>query len=130
MHIKIINMNQGIISKCPKCGSKLFISEFRCADCSTTISGDFGYPRLAELSEELFNFLLVFIKNRGNIKSIEKELGISYPTVRSRLDTISNLLGFEIERRREEIGEILDKLERGEITAQEAERMIKERKEV
>jgi hypothetical protein len=106
----------------------MYISELKCPDCTTSISGNFGIHKLMELPDDVFNFMLVFLKNRGNIRDIEKELGISYPTVRSRLDTLLNLLGFEAKRKKEEISEILDKLEKGEITAEEAERLIKETK--
>jgi len=87
---------------------------------------NFGIHKLMELPDDVFEFMLVFIKNRGNIRDMEKELGISYPTVRSRLDTLLALLGFEAKRKKEEIGEILGKLEKGEITAEEAEKKIKE----
>lgn len=120
-------MNDKIISKCPKCGSKMIISELNCPDCSTRVSGNFGIHKLMELPDDVLNFMLVFIKNRGNLRDIERELGISYPTIRSRLDMLLTLLGFEVERKKEEVKEILDKLEKGEISAEEAERMIKER---
>ncbi len=119
-------MNDKIISKCLKCGSNFHISELKCTDCGTSISGNFGIHKLMELPDDVFNFMLIFIKNRGNIRDIEKELGVSYPTVRSRLDTLLSHLGFEAKRKKEEIKEILDKLEKGEISAEEAERMIKE----
>jgi hypothetical protein len=119
-------MNDRIMSKCLKCGSNMYISELKCEECGTSIMGNFGIHKVMELPDDVFEFMLVFIKNRGNIRDIEKELGISYPTVRSRLDTLLALLGFEPKRKKEEIGEILNKLEKGEITAEEAEKKIKE----
>ena len=104
----------------------MYISELKCADCGTSIMGNFGIHKVMELPDDVFEFMLVFIKNRGNIRDIEKELGISYPTVRSRLDMLLSMLGFEPKRKKEEISEILGKLEKGEITAEEAEKKIKE----
>ena len=73
--------------------------------------------------------MLVFLKNRGNIRDIEKELGISYPTVRSRLDSLLENLGYKPAPTNKEIEDIIAKLETGEITAEEAEKMIKKSKE-
>ncbi|MDH5684501.1 MAG: DUF2089 domain-containing protein [candidate division WOR-3 bacterium] len=120
-------MKDRIMSKCPKCGSKMFISELKCPDCATAVSGNFWIHKLLELPDDIINFMLVFLKNRGNIREVEKELGISYPTVRSRLDIMLALLGFESTQSKDEINEILDKLEKGEITAEQAERLIRER---
>jgi hypothetical protein len=118
-------MNGKIVSKCPSCGSKMFVSEMKCLDCTTTVSGKFGFPKLLDLPDDTYNFMLVFLKNRGNIREVEKELGISYPTVRSRLDMLLTLLGFESDQSKDKIAEILDKLEKGEISPEEAEKMIK-----
>jgi hypothetical protein len=122
-------MKEQIISKCPMCRSKMLISEFRCSECGTAVSGDMEIPNVCLLPEDAYNFMLVFIKNRGNIREIEKELNISYPTVRSRLDNLLELMGFIPKSGKTEINEILDKLQSGEITAQEAEKMIRKIKE-
>jgi hypothetical protein len=106
----------------------MFISEYKCPNCATTISGNFGYPNVLGLPDDMFNFMLIFLKNRGNFSDIERELGITYPTIRNRLDNLLKLLGLESKVKSVGISEILDKLERGEITAEEAERMIRERK--
>jgi len=74
-------------------------------------------------------FMLVFLKNRGSIRDIEKELGISYPTVRSRLDTLLENLGFKPAPTNKEVEDIIAKLETGEITAEEADKMIRKSKE-
>ena len=68
----------------------------------------------------------MFIKNRGNIKQIEKELGISYPTVKKYLDEVIQSLGYEVsneEKIKKE--DIFKRLEKGEITALEAANLIK-----
>ena len=71
-------------------------------------------------------FLKVFIKNRGNLSDVQKELGISYPTARNRLDDIVATLGYEVRsREKDETMEVLDKLERGELSAEEALELLK-----
>jgi len=89
-------------------------------------------PRLARLSPEQQVFVETFLKVRGNIREMERELGVSYPTVRSRLDEILRALGHRVERsqdqnrRRQGRREILDALSRGELTADEAVRRLRE----
>ncbi|QHT63865.1 DUF2089 domain-containing protein [Paenibacillus lycopersici] len=81
--------------QCPVCESKLTIQELKCEHCSTVIRGNFESTRLASLNREQLHFVEAFLKVRGNIREMEKELGISYPTVRNRLDQIVDTLGFE-----------------------------------
>jgi hypothetical protein len=73
--------------------------------------------------------MLIFIKNRGNIKEVEKELDISYPTVRNKLDDLIELLGFPVSREQEDYKsarlEILEKLGSGELSATEAAERLK-----
>ena len=77
-----------IIEKCPGCGKNLIITRLRCPTCETTIKGNYAPCPFCKLSEESLKFLELFVRSRGNIKDMERELGISYPTVRSRLNTI------------------------------------------
>lgn len=79
--------------KCCVCGEKLTISRLSCAHCGTTVEGSFSGCRFCSLSPEEELFLLTFIKNRGSIKDVERELGISYPTVRAALDNLLVSLG-------------------------------------
>ncbi|MEW6687009.1 MAG: DUF2089 domain-containing protein [Candidatus Edwardsbacteria bacterium] len=116
-----------ILIDCPICGKKLQISQLHCRSCQTTISGQFALPKLLSLTTEQLNFILVFVKCRGNIKEVEKELGISYPTVRNRLDEIISALGFSPAAKDETVKEILDALERGEISAKEAIEKLKKK---
>ncbi len=118
-----------ILTKCPVCSSKMLISQLRCQECGISISGNFDIPHACLLPQDLYDFMLVFLKNRGNIKDIEKELGISYPTVRSRLDALLENLGFKPAPVDKEVEDIIAKLEVGEITAEEAEKLIKKSKE-
>lgn len=120
--------------KCPVCGERLSITKLGCPKCSTAIEGDFQPCEFCRLPEEDLEFVKVFIKCRGNIKDVEKELGISYPTVRGKLDAVIRSLGFEVSVKEtlqeKEIKEaakndILDRLSRGELTAREATEKIK-----
>lgn len=116
-----------IPNKCPSCGGKVTVTELCCGDCKTTVKGNFELPVFASLSHEEEGFLRVFLAARGSIKEVERQLGISYPTVKGRLESILNKLGLgslqaEAKARRLEI---VEQLERGEITAQEAVALLK-----
>lgn len=127
-------MKYKVPGKCPVCGEKLAIAKLSCPKCSTSIEGNFQPCEFCRLPEEDLDFVKVFIKCRGNIKDVEKELGISYPTVRGKLDSVIRGLGFEVttkdavrdkELKETARNEILDQLSKGEITAKEATERIK-----
>lgn len=120
--------------KCPVCGEKLAITKLGCPKCSTAIEGDFQPCEFCRLPEEDLEFVKVFLKCRGNIKDVEKELGISYPTVRGKLDSAIRGLGYEVptkveikdkEQKESAKHEILEQLSKGEISAKEATDRIK-----
>ncbi|KUK21455.1 MAG: hypothetical protein PWQ72_1235 [Pseudothermotoga sp.] len=120
-----------VISKCPICGSNLIVTELNCTSCGTTIKGRFELEEFFRLTPDQLNFLRIFIKARGNLSDLQKELGISYPTAKSRLEGIVKTLGYEAEEVAEEkqVDELLDKLEKGEISAQEALEKIRRLRE-
>jgi hypothetical protein len=89
------------------------------------VRGRFQVPDLCRLPDDLYQFLLVFIKNRGVIRDVEKELGISYPTVRSRLDAVLAALGYGGQVPGSDSNQVIEMLERGEITPEEAEKMLR-----
>lgn len=120
--------------KCPVCDEKLSITKLSCPKCSSSIEGDFQPCEFCRLPEDDLYFVKVFIKCRGNIKDVEKELGISYPTVRGKLDNVIRSLGYEVvtkeqtlEKELKEVAknDILDKLSKGELSAKEATEKIK-----
>lgn len=120
--------------KCPVCDEKLSITKLSCPKCSSSIEGDFQPCEFCRLPEEDLNFIKIFIKCRGSIKDVEKELGISYPTVRGKLDNVIRALGFEVVTKdqilEKELKEnaknlILEQLSNGEITAKEATEKLK-----
>lgn len=124
-------------SKDPVSGKPLYISELACDESGVTIRGRFELPRYCRLDEEQARFLETFLRCRGNISAVEKELGISYPTVRARLDALLQALEItpvkeeEAARRataeslKAERNRILDQLERGEISPEEAKARLR-----
>ncbi len=73
---------------CPSCSSTLQVSQLTCPSCSTQVSGLFTLPVLTQLSEEEQDFILQFFLTSGSLKEMASRLGISYPTVRNRLDDL------------------------------------------
>lgn len=115
-----------VIGECPICHSDLKVTKLECVKCHTEISGDFTLSKFNYLSKEHLFFIEVFIKNKGNIKAIEKELGISYPTVKKNLDEVIVHLGYEVSKEDQiKKEDIFKKLEQGEITPQEAAKLLK-----
>jgi hypothetical protein len=108
-------------SACPVCGGEMVVREIECPVCDLTIRGRFDTCPFAGLSGEQLDFVKIFLKSRGNIKAVERELGVSYPTVRGRLNEIVLALGLtpEPDITRELKDELLAKLEAGEINADE-----------
>jgi len=118
-------LRRTLVSRCPVCESGMAVSELTCEACGTSVRGRFPVPDLCRLPEDLYGFLVVFIKNRGVIRDVEKELGISYPTVRSRLDAVLAALGFTEQVGAADSGQVIEMLERGEISPEEAEKLLR-----
>ena len=115
-------------SKCPSCSSPLKIKVLECPSCNLRIEGDFEIPSFLNLDEKDMEMLFLFLKTRGNLSEVSKILGISYPTVRIRFEEFLRKIGIEPSFPKEKIFEILDLLEKGEISVSEAERRIRELK--
>ncbi|HEX6138957.1 MAG TPA: DUF2089 domain-containing protein [Candidatus Limnocylindria bacterium] len=86
-------MPRDVISTCPVCEGELTISRLHCRSCGTALEGEFGVGRFGRLSREQLSLLESFLRSRGNLKEMERELGISYPTVRGRVDALVRSLG-------------------------------------
>lgn len=104
---------------------KVKIEKIYLTESQLRIEGDFELPPLAQLSYDDQIFVAAFVKTHGSIKEMEKLFGVSYPTIKSRLNQLSEKLGqlgINIETGPKEVDqkEILELLDRGEITAQEA----------
>ena len=87
-------MPHDVIATCPVCSGELNVTRLRCGDCGTVIEGEFGVGRFARLSREQTLVLESFLRSRGNLRDMERELGISYPTVRARVEALIRALGF------------------------------------
>ena len=127
-------MSKKLNSRCLFCNGDLAITCLHCKGCGTKIESELPIPRYFRLGQDLQEFVLVFLRCRGNIREVEKELGISYPTVCKRLDLVNELLantrpqpGIAAVRedaatRRERI---LEDLEQGKISAGEAAQLLR-----
>ena len=115
---------------CPACADPMSVTELTCSHCHTKVQGEFEAPGLHRLQAEQVQFVEVFLRCRGNIKEVERELKVSYPTVRSRLDQIIQSLGYPVPARTEEPDQnavdVLDALGAGDVTFEEALRHLKE----
>jgi hypothetical protein len=121
---------KSIATQCPICSGELVISRLSCSACDARIETELPFSALMRLPQEMREFVLIFLRCRGNIREVEKELGISYPTVCKRLDLLNELLAGNSNgqtNKRITRGDILAKLERGEITAKEAANLLKGR---
>ncbi len=118
-----------MINNCPVCSSALKATRLSCNTCGTVIENDFSLSKFDQLSGEQLAFAEIFIKNRGSIKDIEKEMGISYPTVKAKLNDLIKAFGYNIEEDKQgSSGSVIDQLERGEISPEEAVKKINESK--
>jgi len=86
-------MARDVISTCPVCEGELAITRLHCRTCGTSLEGEFGVGRFGRLSREQLALLESFLRSRGNLKDLERELGISYPTVRGRVEALLRALG-------------------------------------
>jgi hypothetical protein len=89
-----VRMAHDVISTCPVCSGELAVTRLRCGSCGTTLEGEFSVGRFARLSRDQTALLESFLRSRGNLRDIERELGISYPTVRGRVEALVRALGF------------------------------------
>lgn len=123
-----------LFEQCPACGGPLVITECRCANCQLKMQGEFRPPLFATLSDDQLTFIRAFLRVRGNLSEMEKVLGVSYPTIRNKLDEINKSLerieagaNAESDTNPTENARraILQKVAAGEISAAEAVEQIK-----
>jgi hypothetical protein len=108
-------------------GAALVVERVRLADRDIVLEGAFELPQLARLAMEDQIFVAAFLKSHGSIKEMEQVFGVSYPTVKARLNRIAGQLEFVDTNPSPLRNEVLDRLERGEISAAEAIRQLEEK---
>ena len=115
-----------LILKCPSCNGDLAVAKLHCHSCDIALEGDFNIPALLRLNRAQLDFVEVFLKNRGIIREVERELGVSYPTVRARLDELLEALGYNRTQPSEDGNRraILEQLSAGKISAEDAMRAL------
>jgi hypothetical protein len=125
-NIEQLNLPSG----CPLCGGQIEIRQIKCTGCGSEINGSFKTNAMTALPGEYLKFIAVFLRHRGNIKAVEKELGISYPTINKMLDSINTMLSATgtTEEKPLTRKEILDSIERGEMSVKDATFILKTRK--
>src|SRR5919199_1909292 len=111
-----------ITNHCPYCQRAMQVSRMTCPSCEVSVDADFPTPRLARLPVEHQRFIEMFVLSSGNLKAIAEQAGVSYPTVRSRLDKIIDSLRQVIVETSGEADEVFG--DRGERT-EAAARLIK-----
>ncbi len=117
-----------VIGRCPVCDDNLIVTRLYCRSCDTALEGHFTLGRFYQLTPEQLHFIETFIRCEGKITRVEDELGLSYPTVRSRLMDVIRALGYEVkgaptltsEQRRE----LLNQVAAGTLGAEEAARLL------
>ena len=119
------------VSQCPGCGSQLGVRELGCPECGITVRGEFSRCEFCALPAEQLRFLRLFVSRRGNLREVEREMGVSYPTVRARLDDLLRALGYATEApsardRQERRREVLEALREGTMTPEEAAKALRE----
>ncbi len=118
------------IPGCPSCKSEVVVTEYICPKCEITVRGKFRAGPFAALSDEQVSIVAAFLASGGNIRQMESRLGMSYPTVKTRLKEINVVLGLENDEETvsSDKSEVLEQLEKGEIDVQKAlEELEKER---
>jgi hypothetical protein len=113
-------------TECPVCHDELIVTRLACRNCGTALEGRFSMEKIFQLTPEQLHFVEIFLRSEGKLNRVQEDLGLSYPTVRSRLEEVIQALGYEVagkgeagidEDRRQEI---LQKLAAKEITSEEA----------
>lgn len=121
-----------VISQCPVCREDLTITRLHCRNCDTVIEGQFFAGPFSQLTRQQLSFIETFVRCEGKLNRMETELNLSYPTIRNRLHEVIRALGYEpgVEETaglpEDERQRVLERLSQGQITAEEAMRILQE----
>jgi hypothetical protein len=121
-------MNSQLMT-CPICEHRLTVTRLHCRNCDTTIEGHFETGRMGRLTAEQLNFVETFLRCEGKLNRMEGVLGLSYPTLRSRLSQVIQAMGFEVGAEQADVSneqrhQILDELATGQISSEQAMEML------
>ncbi len=125
-----------IPSPCPVCGGEMIVTKLHCPECDTSIEGRFSASTFAQLTPGQMEFVELFVRQEGKLTHMEKDLGLSYPTIRKRLYEVIRAMGYEPgeeeeipslseEKRRQ----VLDELNAGDISYEEALKILNQGEE-
>lgn len=118
--------------QCPTCNERLGIRELGCSACGTTVRGTWDSAPFQRLNTDQQSFLILFVRSRGNLSEIERALGVSYPTVRAKLEELISALA-DVSPEPESVNsakpltrrDVLDRVARGELAANDALEVLK-----
>lgn len=120
-----------VIGHCPVCGEIMEVTRLHCRHCDSSVEGHFSLGHLYELTPEQLSFAEIFIRCEGKINRVGEELGVSYPTVRNRLNDLIRAMGYEVEEpsglTSDERRDVLEQLAQGEIDSAQALRLLKDK---
>ncbi|HLE03675.1 MAG TPA: DUF2089 domain-containing protein [Anaerolineales bacterium] len=118
-----------LLMTCPICEHRLTVTRLHCRNCDTTIEGHFETGRMGQLTAEQLSFVETFLRCEGKLNRVEGVLGLSYPTLRSRLSQVIQAMGFEVgpeqtDTSDEQRHQILDELASGQISSEQAMELL------
>lgn len=121
--------NLRVLGQCPACGGSLTVRRLQCTDCDIALEGNFTLTRFDLLTPEQIAFLELFLRARGNIREVERAMGLSYPAVRSRLDQMLRALNLDADNdgRYAEQLHVLDAVKRGDLSVDQAAEQLNRR---
>jgi len=115
-----------IIRECPLCNEKqLRIKKLECTECGVQFEGNFYSSPLLNLSAEKQHFIELFILNSGSLKKMANSMGVTYPTIRTRLNDVIDELKQQMGKRDEYKNEILERVNQGRLSPEKAAQIIK-----
>jgi hypothetical protein len=119
-----------VMGECPVCGSTLTVTRLHCRHCDSALEGQFSLGRFYQLSPEQLEFLETFVRCDGKISWVQQELGLSYPTVRGRLNDVIQALGYEVREEPVRLAAstrkgVLADLAEGKLTSAEAIKVLR-----